>query len=114
MTLRLITPAGDESCILILSVPLYGGFLMPLPLMGDSWVFQFGDCIFIEAKASIHTSKPRTMNTTQYAECLEILWKECPATKAEIAIYKYLADCKNGKHGKQMAETALRISQALH
>ena len=82
---------------------------MPLPLMGDSLAIQFGDCICIEAKASIHISKPRTMNTTQYAECLEILWQEYPGTKAEVAIYKYLADCKNGLHGKQMAESALRI-----
>ena len=49
------------------------------------------------------------MNTTQYVECLEILWQEDPGTKTEVAIYKYLADCKNGKHGKQMAERAVRI-----
>mgnify|MGYP001384929459 FL=1 len=57
----------------------------------------------------MHICKPRTMNTTQYVECLEILWQEDPGTKTEVAIYKYLADCKNGKHGKQMAERAVRI-----
>ena len=76
--------------------------------MGDSWMIQFGDDICIEVRASIQPNKPRTMNTTQYAECLEILWQEYPGTKAEVAIYKYLADCKNGLHGKQMAERALR------
>ena len=77
--------------------------------MGDSLEIQFGDRMRIEPKASIHTIKTRTMNTTQYAECLEILWEEYPGSKAEVAIYKYLADCKNGKHGKQMAESALRF-----
>ena len=77
--------------------------------MGDSLEIQFGDRKCIEPKASIHTIKTRTMNTTQYAECLEILWEEYPGSKVEVAIYKYLADCKKGKHGKQMAESALRF-----
>ncbi len=83
---------------------------MPLPLVGDSLAFQFGDCMCIGAKASMHICKPRTMNTTQYAKNLEILWQEVPGSKAQASIYNYLADCRNSKHGKQMAESALRMS----
>ena len=83
---------------------------MLLPLMGDSLGIQFGDAMCIEARASMHITKPRTMNTTQYTECLDMLWQEYPGNEVEIAIHKYLADCKNGKHGKQMAEKALRFS----
>ena len=83
---------------------------MPIPLMGDSLVIQFGEGMCIEVKASFPHNQTTTMNTTQYAECRDILWQEYPGTEVKVAIYKYIADCKNGKHGKQMAEHALRIS----
>ena len=82
---------------------------MPLSLVGDSLAFKFGDYMCIEARAAMHICIPRRMTTTKYAECLEILWQEVPGSKAKASIYKYLVDCKNGKHGKQIAEGALRI-----
>ena len=62
----------------------------------------------IAESTPFYSTQPPTMNPTQYLECLNLLWQEYPGNDAEVAIYKYIADCKNGKHGKQMAKNALR------
>ena len=54
-----------------------------------------------------HQTKARTMNTTHYEECLDLLWHEYPGNESQAAIYKYIADCKDGKYGRQMAKIAL-------